>query len=62
MMDSFMSGVIIAWSPVCRRARNKIIGTVSAKEAKQIMRIFAAERIERIITVAVFPVELASFA
>ena len=62
MIDSFMSGVIIAWSPVCRRARNTIIGTVSAKEAKQMMRMFAAERIEHIITVGVFPVELASIA
>ena len=62
MMDSFTSGVIIARSPVCRRARNRIIGTVSAKETTQMMSMFAAERIERIITVAAFPVELASIA
>ena len=62
MVDSFTSRVTVVPSPVCRRTRNRISGTVSAKETKQMMSIFAAERIERIITVAAFPVELASIA
>ena len=62
MVESFTSRVIIVPSPVCRSARSRIIGTVSAKETTQMMSMFAAERIERIITVAAFPVELASIA